>query len=80
MLDPPVFHDIPLETLLLFKYIVRLLTAKYDYWLAVIEKLLKARNIWYYLAWILNREGAVTIMSGNVLCHLRKINFTVQIL
>ena len=40
-------HDWPLETVLSFKYLGRLLTAPDDDWSAVITNLWKAQNSWY---------------------------------
>ena len=48
----------PLETVMVFKYFGRVLTASDDDWLAVVDKLWKARSRWAYLSRILGREGA----------------------
>ena len=60
-------YDRPLERVLSFKYLGRLLTETKDYWPEVIVNLQKARNIWSQLDQILGREGADTRTLGNFL-------------
>ena len=48
----------PLENVIAFRYLVQVLTAGYDDWLAVVGNLVKARKNWGRLSWILSREGA----------------------
>ena len=50
-------YDGPLETVLLFKYLGRLLAATNNNWLDVIDNLRKARKSWSHLDWILGAGG-----------------------
>ena len=55
----------PLETVLTFKYLGRVITAgDYD-WPAVAGNLVKARKSWGWMSRILIREGADKRVSGN---------------
>ena len=47
----------PLENVMAFRYIVRVMTAGDDVWPAVVGNLQKARNIWGRLSQILSQEG-----------------------
>ena len=47
----------PMEVVTEFKYLGRLLTATYDYWLAVAGNIQKVRRSWGWLAKVLGREG-----------------------
>ena len=57
-------YDRPLETVLLFKYLRRLLTTTNNDWLMVIANLLKVRKSWSCLDRILGKEGADTWRTG----------------
>ena len=54
-----------METVSEFIYLGRLLTATDDDWLAVAEKIKKARQSWGRLAMVLGREGADPKVSRN---------------
>ena len=60
----------PLETVTLFKYMVRVLTAGDDKWQAMARNLRKARKIWRRMTRILDREGEYLRISGLFLRHL----------
>ena len=51
-------YGAPIESVLEFKYLGRILTAKDDDWPAVVGNLWKARRSWGRLARVLSREGA----------------------
>ena len=55
----------PLETVTIFKYLGRFMTAGDDDWPAVAGNLVKARKIWGRLARILSREGSDKMVLGN---------------
>ena len=54
----------PLETVILFKYLVRVSTAGDDDWMEVSGKLRKARKSWVRMLRILSLEGANPKVSG----------------
>ena len=53
-----------MQTVILFKYLGRVLTAEDDNWPAVTGTLRKYRNIWMRMTKILSREGADPKVSG----------------
>ena len=55
----------PLENVVAFRYLGRVLMAGDDDWLAVVEKLVKERKSWGQLLRVLSREGADLKVSGN---------------
>ena len=55
----------PLETVLIFKYLGRVMTAGDENWPAVASNLVRARKSWGRLSWILIWEGAYKRVSGN---------------
>ena len=55
-----------LKNVTAFRYLVQVLTAGDDEWIAVVGNLGKARNIWGRLSWILIREGADPKVSGHL--------------
>ena len=57
-------YERPQETVLSFKYLVRLLTETNENRPGVIANLWKSRNIWPHMDWILGWEGADTQTSG----------------
>ena len=54
----------PLDTVTLFKYLGRVLTAKDNNWSAFSSNLRKSRKIWMQIMRILSREGAYPKVSG----------------
>ena len=58
------YYDRPLDTVLSFKYLGRLLPETDDDCPAAIDNIWKARKSWFCLAWILGREGADTQTMG----------------
>ena len=56
-----------------FKYLVRVLTAGYYDWLAVVGTLGKSRNIWGRLSRILRRKGADPKVSGHFFKRCRRL-------
>ena len=57
-------YDRPLENVLSFKYLGRILMATKDDCPVVIANILKTRKSWYGLDWILGRDGADTRTLG----------------
>ena len=56
-------YGAPIESVLEFKYLGRILTATDDDWPAVVRNLRKARRSWGRLARVLRREGAYPKVS-----------------
>ena len=56
-------YGAPIESVLEFKYLGRILTVTYKYWPAVVGNLRKARRSWGWLARVLSREGAYPKVS-----------------
>ena len=63
----------PLENVTVFRYLVRVLTAGDDYWLAVVSNLGKAIKSWGRLSRILSREGADPKVLGNFTKRWRRL-------
>ena len=57
----------PLENMTAFRYLERVLTAEYDYWIAVVGNLGKARKSCGQLSRILSREGGGSKSVGKFL-------------
>ena len=55
----------PMEAVLEFRYLRRLMTETGDDWRAVVGNIKKARGSWGSLAWVLGREGADPKVSRN---------------
>ena len=56
----------PIQNVMAFRYLGRVLTAGDNDWLAVVGNLGKARKSWGRLSQILSREGAYLKVSGNL--------------
>ena len=57
-------YERPLEVVLFFKYLVRVLLVADDYCPAVVQNLSKSQEVWCIMARILIREGVRLRVSG----------------
>ena len=57
-------YEIPLEMVISFKYLGRVLLVADDEWLTVVQNVVKARTVWWRMSKILSRKVARPRISG----------------